>query len=132
MAQLSDTNPVAGARALVIEDEFLIAIEAQRILEAAGAREVVLVARVDEALAALEQPGSFDLAVLDIVLGRESSDRIAAALTERRIPFVYGTGMGAPGGPPGAFRHVPVVEKPYTGETLLAGIARAMRRTDDG
>jgi DNA-binding response OmpR family regulator len=120
------TNPFAGARALVIEDEFLIAIDVQRILEAAGAREVVLAPRLADALKALEDPEPFDLAVLDILLGKDSSEAIARTLVARSVPFVYGTGMGAHHKPPDGLEHIRIVPKPYNGEALLAALRRAI------
>jgi CheY-like chemotaxis protein len=125
VTRLSDSDPVTGARALVIEDEFLIAIDVQRILEAAGAREVILAARVADALKALGGPEPFDIAVLDILLGDESSEPVARILVERRIPFVYGTGMGIRDMLPKGLGHVRIVPKPYNGETLLKGLAQA-------
>lgn len=119
-------DPIVGARALVVEDEFLIAIDVQRILETAGAREVVLAARVADALAALDGPEPFDIAVLDVLLGKESGEPIAKRLIERGIPFVYGTGIGSPNIDAEGVGSMPIVPKPYTSTTLLAGLAKAV------
>jgi DNA-binding NtrC family response regulator len=118
-------DPIAGARALVVEDEFLIAIDVQRILETAGAREVVLAARVADAMAALDGPEPFDIAVLDILLGEESGEPVAKRLVERGIPFVYSTGIGPSGVNTEGAGAMPIVPKPYTSATLLAGLAKA-------
>jgi len=126
VAQSSGTDPIVGMRALVIEDEFLIAIDVQRILETAGAREVVLVARVVDAQAALDGPEPFDIAVLDILLGEESGESIAKQLVERRIPFVYSTGMGPFGINAEDAGLMPIVPKPYSSATLLSGLAKAI------
>src|SRR2546422_2248809 len=77
MAQSSESDVIAGRRVLVIEDEFLIALEVQRILEEAGAREVVLVARASEALTALGAAEPFDMAVLDLLLRDEAGGPVA-------------------------------------------------------
>lgn len=127
MSPSSDDSLITGARVLVVEDEFLIAVDVQRILEEAGAREVVLTARSAEALAALDMPEAFDAAVLDIRLGSESSAEIASALIDRRIPFVYGSGLSIATPPPDRFRHVPIVEKPYTSQMLMEALIKAMR-----
>jgi DNA-binding NtrC family response regulator len=121
----SVSDPIVGARALVVEDEFLIAIDVQRILETAGAREVVLAARVADALAALDGPEPFDLAVLDLLLGEESGEAVANRLVERRVPFIYGTGMGSANVAAGT-GSMPIVPKPYNSATLLSGLAKAI------
>lgn len=126
VAQSLGPDPIVGARALVVEDEFLIAIDVQRILETAGAREVVLAARVADALAALEAPEPFDLAVLDIILGEESGEPVAKRLVEHGIPFVYSTGIGPSGIYAEELRSRPIVPKPYNSATLLAGLAKAI------
>ncbi len=127
MAQSSDSEIIAGARILVVEDEFLIALELQRILEEAGAREVVAVGHPAEALAALGADASFDMAVIDVRLGAESGEPVARALEERRIPFLVTTGV-ANGSPAlEGFGEVPVVEKPYDADTLVQRLAAAVR-----
>lgn len=123
VAQTPFTDSFVGARALVVEDEFLIAIDVQRILETAGAREVVLAARVADAFAALDGPEPFDIAVLDLLLGEESGEPVAKRLIERRIPFVYSTGIKPSRDEASA---MPVVPKPYNSVTLLAGLAKAV------
>jgi DNA-binding response OmpR family regulator len=114
-------------RVLVLEDEFLIAMEIEEILESAGAREVVVVGRVADALAVITDTRSIELAVLDIHLGSESSEAVALALMQRNIPFVFGTAMDSSIAVPDQLRHIPVVDKPYNGETLLAALEKARR-----
>ncbi len=125
VAPSSRPDPIVGARALVVEDEFLIAIDVQRILESAGARDVILAARVADAMAALSGPEPFDIAVLDILLGEESGEPVAKRLLELRIPFVYSTGIGPSGINAGA-NLMPIVPKPYNSATLLSGLVKAV------
>ena len=47
------TKPLAGKRCLVLDDEFLIALDIQQVLEQAGAGEVVCAGNVAEALTAM-------------------------------------------------------------------------------
>lgn len=121
----SDRPWVENARVLVLEDEFLIALELERIFEAAGAREVVITGRVEDAVAALARPEPFDLAVLDVQIGKHSSEEIALILVERRVPFVYGTGMDSSLAIPDRLRHIPVAAKPYNAQALLTALAQA-------
>jgi len=86
---------IAGKRCLVLNDQFLIALDIQQILEAAGAASAICVADADAALRALNSDAPFDLAVLDLKLSgsARTSETIAAALTERGTPFVFLTGI---------------------------------------
>jgi CheY-like chemotaxis protein len=57
-----------GKRYLVLDDEFLIALDIQQILELAGAMYVASVATASEAIALVRREPKFDLAVLDVKL----------------------------------------------------------------
>ena len=65
---------LTGKRCLVLDDEFLIALDIQQTLELAGAASVACVATVTEALALLEGSPDFDIAVLDIKLSEPGPD----------------------------------------------------------
>jgi CheY-like chemotaxis protein len=121
------TEPLAGKRCLVVDDEFLIALDIQETLEQAGAGEVVCASNVADALAAV-RAGRFDLAVLDLRLGHkgESSLPVADTLTEAGTPFVFLTGMGGGGEQTRAYPEAPVVEKPYHADALMAALAGAL------
>ena len=66
-----------------------------------------------------------DAAVLDVKLGADSGIDLAGALEERAIPFVFATGLGPDSEIPAPFAHVAIVQKPYTGDDLIAAISRA-------
>lgn len=120
-------KPLAGLRILVLEDEFLIAMDVEEICRDNGASDVVLVRDVDELDVAARQ-GSFDAAVLDVMLGGRSTIDFARSLAERRVPFVFATGYSGEDGLFDALQDVEVIEKPYAGEMLLAAITRAIAR----
>jgi CheY-like chemotaxis protein len=128
---LSDTeNFVAGKRCLVLDDEFLIALDIQQILEAAGAASVVCVGSADEALEVLRKDPSFDVAVLDVKLSGPdgSSLNVAAALTLQGTAFVFLTGMRSDDVHTRNYPAVPVVEKPYDAQLLLAALRQALAK----
>jgi DNA-binding response OmpR family regulator len=127
MPQSADSEIIAGARILVVEDEFLIALELERILKEAGAREVVLASQAVEALAALSKDEPLDMAVLDVRLGAESGEPVARALRERGIAFVIATGAANGSAAWEGFGDVPVVEKPFDADTLVQRLAAAVR-----
>jgi CheY-like chemotaxis protein len=124
----NSANPLAGLRCLVLDDEFLIALDIQQILETAGAAAVVCVSSVEAALAALQSEPPFALAVLDILLGPqgESSAAVAEALTKSGTPFVLLTGVSEEDTRSRKFPAAPVVEKPYQEPLLLEALRRAL------
>jgi CheY-like chemotaxis protein len=118
---------IAGKHGLVIDDEFLIALDIQQTLEAAGAT-VTCIGEADGALAALAGGARFDFAVLDIKLSDFTRDSasIASVLTRQGTPFVFLTGMRADNEMSQAFPHAPLVEKPYQVEVLMGALRRAL------
>ena len=111
---------LAGARCLVLEDEFLIALDLQDILEAAGAAATCY-ADADEALRILREGARFDLAILDVRLGgaTRTSYSVAAALTVQGTPFVFLTGMRRDATIAAEYPRVPILEKPYQQAQVL-------------
>lgn len=115
-----------GLGVLLVEDQMLIAMDAEALLAEAGADRVMTARTVTEALAQLraELP---DVAVLDVNLGIGTSIPIAEDLARRGVPFVFATGYGEGPQIPGAFKDVPVVRKPYDGPTLVEAITAVVR-----
>lgn len=104
-------------RVLIIEDEFLVAIELQSILKAAGFLDVVHAATESEALDCLAQ-GRWSAAIADANLNGQGITKIAAALRERQVPFVIVTGYGREQLPP-EVATVPMLEKPVSKSRLV-------------
>src|SRR5262249_45366462 len=103
---------LAGRDFLVIEDEPLVALDVTASLEDAGARVLAQAGTRAEALRIIATR-SFDAAVLDGNLHGHSVEEIAAALTQRRVPFIFVTGYGRDS-LPRAFRGAAYVAKPFT------------------
>ena len=142
MARMADGDgngrrvvPGGGKRLLVVEDEFVIALDLQNLLEAAGHEVVALAASVADALALLDgdggddaepgrrRPPLLDGAVLDVNLRGEPATPVADALAARGVPFVFVSGYGAAGRPPG-HEAAPVLAKPYSEGDLLDLVGR--------
>jgi CheY-like chemotaxis protein len=107
--------------ALVVEDNMLIAMEAEEILQDLGYADCHVCGSVRSALQIIgDHPISF--ALLDIDLGDESSAAIAARLKADGVPFVFASGydefpeLGAD------LDEVPVVTKPYTGNDIAKAL----------
>lgn len=78
-----------GKRVLVVEDEYLLAVEMQRQLQQNFATVIGPVATVQEALSLIDEHGGIDAAVLDIRLDGETSYQVADALLDDGVPFVF-------------------------------------------
>lgn len=113
-----------AGRVLVVEDNMIIALDAEATLESLGATAVDVAPSVNEALRLVEsaRPG---LAVLDVNLGNESSFPVADRLVAMGVPIVFATGYGKNIQFPERFADVPVVSKPYSAESLVTKIAQA-------
>lgn len=112
----SDATRFAGLRALLVEDESMVAMLVESMLLDLD-MDVTLAMRLPEALDAARS-GPFHLAVLDVNLGGlDRSDEVADVLSARSIPFAFATGYGTRG-LADRFRHVPTIQKPFSQKTL--------------
>ncbi len=119
-----------GRSILILEDEYLIAMDVEQTCLDCGARQVTI-------LRSLEELGDnplgtfvFEAAILDLRLGGQSTTQFARQLLERRVPFVFATGLTDVGELADGFPGVPVVGKPYAGDKrvrVLADVIEASR-----
>ncbi len=105
-----------GCRILVVEDEFLIAMEVEDVLLALGAEIVGPFGRLGPALRAVERE-DLDGAVLDVRLDGETSEQIVAVLVSRGVPIVLTTGCDIDQ-LPANLRHLPRLPKPFDERAL--------------
>jgi light-regulated signal transduction histidine kinase (bacteriophytochrome) len=115
-----DAGPLAQ-RILLVEDNLLIAMDAEDQLRRLGATVVEVASSVQAALQVIARTPP-EIALLDMNLGRETSFPIADALTARGIPFVFATGYGEASAFPERFRQAAVVKKPYTQADIRAAL----------
>ncbi len=115
-----------AGRALLVEDNLLIALDAEDMLLSLGADGVDAASGVEDALRliGLARP---DFAVLDVNLGDGTSFAVADRLAGLGVPFVFASGYGENAGFPESHAGVPVVKKPYTAESLAAVISQRLR-----
>ncbi|HEY0957639.1 MAG TPA: HWE histidine kinase domain-containing protein [Novosphingobium sp.] len=117
------TMAALSGNALVVEDNMIIAMEAEDILREMGCDDCHVAGSVKNALAILaDQEIAF--ALLDIDLGTETSEEIADALQSRGIPFVFASGYGEYPEFGDSFRTIPIVAKPYSRDDISAAIVR--------
>ncbi|QDL95996.1 GAF domain-containing protein [Rhodopseudomonas palustris] len=119
--ETGDLN-IAAASILLVEDQLVIALDAEEMLGAIGAKSVISVASAEEALLTIAQAPP-TLAILDVNLGAGSSLPVADELERLGIPFIFATGYGDTAMIPGRLRDLPIVRKPYSIESLRAALA---------
>jgi PAS domain S-box-containing protein len=115
-----------GPAILVVEDEPLVAMEITRVLKRAGFEIVGPARTVGQGLELLRAKGC-DAAVLDINLGKETSELVALELKERGTPFVTLSGYTLAQHPP-AFHGAPALAKPLRPEVLVTEIQRCIEQ----
>ena len=113
-------------RVFVVEDESLILMLLQDLLEEIGCECAASATRL-EAAKKLAAEAAFDLAILDVNVRGETSYPVAEILVARGAPFVFATGYGETG-VEDAWRHAPVLQKPYDARTLREAIGKALGR----
>lgn len=109
--------------ALIVEDNVIIAMEAEDILRDYGFTDCQIVGSVQAARAIIEN-GNVSFAMLDINLGKETSEEIAQLLTELETPFILASGYGDRSLTAGRFPKTPVITKPYSLRDVRGAIAR--------
>jgi light-regulated signal transduction histidine kinase (bacteriophytochrome)/CheY-like chemotaxis protein len=117
---------LSGA-ALLVEDSLIIAMEAEDILQQLGAERVATVSNIAQAMAEIERD-TFEVALLDVNLGQESSIPVAERLAERGIPFLFTTGYGEQMQRQDKHKSAVIVNKPYNVESISAGLAKVLRK----
>ncbi|WP_239032003.1 HWE histidine kinase domain-containing protein [Paroceanicella profunda] len=114
---------IAPRRVLVLEDNLVIAMDAEGIFRDLGAETVVLAASNAQAAQHL-QAAPFDLALLDVNLGAETSFPFAEQLLAAGIPFAFASGYGEGADFPATLRSAPRFSKPYNEGTIRKVLAQ--------
>ena len=121
-AQEETLRRLQGIRILVVEDEFLLAMDIESAIRRAGGEVVGPVVCLEEAVATAKRE-ELDAAILDLNLRGEMSYPVAEVLDSRRIPFLFATGYSQ-SRLPDAFQSRPCLRKPFTWPALTAALQR--------
>jgi DNA-binding response OmpR family regulator len=108
------------ARALIVEDEPLVAELLEDMLREAGYEIAASVGALDKAMALLETV-TCDFAILDINLRGRSTEPVAAVLRGRGVPFLFVSGYGT-AQLSQQFLDAPLLSKPFRDEQLIKAI----------
>ncbi|GGC39952.1 signal transduction histidine kinase [Novosphingobium marinum] len=112
---------------LIVEDNMIIAMEAEDILGELGCGHCHVAGSVRDALKVIED-NDIRFALLDINLGRETSEEVAFKLARLGISFVFASGYGELKSRPEEFAKVPVITKPYAMKDIRSAIEKLGRR----
>lgn len=112
---------------LILEDEFLIAMDVEQICRDNGASAVKVVRSLDEL-----EPNAlhdFDAAIVDVMLGGVTTLDFAASLRDANRPFLFASGYTDNAELAAKFPGVALVTKPYSEADLVNALAKACDRT---
>lgn len=113
-----------GLRILVLEDEFLIAMDVEQLCRDHGAVNVAVARSLEE----IGDGSDFDAAIIDMLLDGVSTLDFAARLKEAGTPFVFASGYTDNAEVAKRFPGVTMVGKPYSGNDLIEAVATACGR----
>jgi CheY-like chemotaxis protein len=112
---------------LILEDEFLIAMDVEQICRDNGASVVKVVRSLNEL-----EPNAiheFDAAIVDVMLGGVTTLDFAASLRDANRPFLFASGYTDNAELATKFPGVALVTKPYSETELVNALARACDRS---
>jgi CheY-like chemotaxis protein len=107
---------------LVVEDEYLVAVDILDVLGEAGADVIGPVSSLEGALKLVDEAEHIDAAVLDIHLRGAEVYPVADALSVRNVPFAFLTAYDRRDLPE-RFQGAPFLQKPADPDVLLRLLA---------
>ncbi len=113
-----------GLKVLVLEDEFLIAMDVEQLCLDNGAQSVVVARRIED----VDPSFDFDAAIVDVMLSGVSTFEFADRLLDAGKPFVFASGYVDNAEVAERFPGVAMVGKPYAGRDLIDAVAAACGR----
>jgi two-component SAPR family response regulator len=122
---LETGDGLTGRRVLVVEDEFLLAMELESLLARRGCTVLGPVPTVNQALAMLDRERP-EMVLLDVNLKGERATPVAAALIDRGVPFVLITGYSRLQLSEPELRAAPRIDKPVNCRELNRAVAQAL------
>ena len=119
-------RPFSGLSVLLLEDEYLIALDAEDILTSLGVKQIQVVNTLAGAAEAAEN-GGVDLAILDLNINGELSLDVARQFREHGTPIVFASGYELRDRISAEIEQGDVyLRKPYTSESLQEAVHTAL------
>jgi DNA-binding response OmpR family regulator len=120
---------LAGLRVLLLEDEFLIAMDLEQLCRDHGAEDVIVIRSLNELDADRAPPAGVGVAIVDVMLGGEQTLDFAEGLHAAGVPFVFASGFSQLDDMDERFPGVKLIGKPYSGPELIRAVADACGRS---
>ncbi|MCZ4430865.1 response regulator [Agrobacterium sp. SOY23] len=111
-------------RVIIVEDEYLVALDVEAVLQSMGVEIVVIATTLAQARQAVEED-SADCVLLDVSLTDGKSFDFARGLREAGIAFGFVSGYGDTTGFPEDLLHTPLLSKPF-GENEVIGFVLSL------
>lgn len=106
---------------LIVEDNLMIAMDAEVIFEQLGSGETAVAPTAAAAMDMIGRRDSpFAFALLDINLGNETSFEVARALKRDGVPFLFASGYGDSLTMPEDLEDIRILSKPYDKDMIKA------------
>lgn len=112
-------------RVLIVEDEYLVAMDVEASLQALGVNMVEIVTTLSQAQQSLDSARP-DCVLLDVSLSDGMSYDFARQLRRHGIPFGFVSGYGDTSGFPDDFAKTPLLDKPFGEPEMKAFVMRLM------
>ncbi|MBB4188219.1 response regulator [Sinorhizobium terangae] len=113
----SNEIPPTIKTVLVLEDNFIIAMDAEEILTSLGVAEVHVATNAEQAME-IANAHSIDFALIDVNLDNDTSFVVADAMIARGIMVGFTSGYGESFPWPEHLRDIPRIDKPFSEMTI--------------
>lgn len=117
-----------ASRILLVEDQLLIAMDAEAMLNDYGYLNIATATNLDDARKAVEAD-ELSLVILDINLGNVTTFELAKELVAKNIPIAFASGYTDHDTESHDLGHIPVITKPFGEDELLGTVTRLIRRS---
>jgi DNA-binding response OmpR family regulator len=120
------TRALAGARLLIVEDNYLLLMDLEEVLRDAGADKVQACRTIEEALILSEADG-IGAAILDVRIGEDSIAPVARKLSARGTPFLFYTGQIGNDPMMAEWPNCRTISKPAQPQMIVKAVAELLR-----
>lgn len=121
-------TPLSELSIMLLEDEYLIALDAEHNFETLGVKSVRVVNTL-AAAAAIAEAGDVDVAILDLNINGEMSYEVAEMFRKKGIPIVFASGYELRNRVDPDLEDAAVhLRKPYTSEGLKDALVAALSK----
>lgn len=117
---------LTGQKVLIVESEFLIALDIQRCLESFGATQTVFARNTTEVLDAIDRWPGFSLALVEVRHQHDDDTALLRGLEAAGIKLILLTADATLRRGHSDFPAAPVVMKPFLEDDLASALERAL------